>query len=339
MSSGWPRICLARLGAAPARSSSRGRPESGRHVSGWRQRASPRPRVLLSSEPGRRRRMHDWSSVASVISFVPKRRDSAPCPVHRPTRSGKPSRSSRREGDLDAAALSAGVLNTVASAAAAAPVLIAVDDAQWLDPETERLLAFVLRRLTSERVGLLATVRIAADEREPRELLAALPDEHAVRHVVGPLTVGALHEIDPDRDRLDFTPDALAVARGLRREPAVRAGARTWVGCSGSRTERRRALARALDARAADGESSGRCAGGNAGDTSRRRASCAAEGARYCAGARGPRSRRSRSRCFRGRRTAGRGARRNPLCASAVRFGPRVVSDGARAPTCASRTC
>jgi DNA-binding CsgD family transcriptional regulator len=99
------------------------------------------------------------------------------------------------DGDLDAAALSAGVLNTVVSAAAAAPVLIAVDDAQWLDPETERLLAFVLRRLTSEHVGLLATVRIAVDEREPRELLAALPDEHAVRHVVGPLTVGALHEI------------------------------------------------------------------------------------------------------------------------------------------------
>ena len=99
------------------------------------------------------------------------------------------------EGDLDAAALSAGVLNTVVSAAAAAPVLIAVDDAQWLDPETERLLAFVLRRVTSERVGLLATMRIAVDEREPRELLAALPDEHAVRHVIGPLTVGALHEI------------------------------------------------------------------------------------------------------------------------------------------------
>ena len=74
-------------------------------------------------------------------------------------------------------------------------MLIAVDDAQWLDPETERLLAFVLRRLTGERVGLLATVRIGGDEREPRELLSAFPAEHAVRHVVGPLTVGALHEI------------------------------------------------------------------------------------------------------------------------------------------------
>ena len=77
------------------------------------------------------------------------------------------------EGELDAAALAAGVLNVVVSAASAVPVLIAVDDAQWLDPETERLLAFVLRRLTSERVGLLATVRIGGDEREPRELLSA----------------------------------------------------------------------------------------------------------------------------------------------------------------------
>ena len=40
------------------------------------------------------------------------------------------------DGDLDAAALAAGVLNIVVSAAEAGPVLIAVDDAQWLDWET-----------------------------------------------------------------------------------------------------------------------------------------------------------------------------------------------------------
>ena len=98
------------------------------------------------------------------------------------------------EGDLDVAALAAGVLNVVVSTAEAAPVLIAVDDAQWLDWETERLLAFALRRLRYERVGLLATVRLD-DGPEPQVLLSSLPDAYAVRHVVGPLTVGAVHDI------------------------------------------------------------------------------------------------------------------------------------------------
>jgi DNA-binding CsgD family transcriptional regulator/tetratricopeptide (TPR) repeat protein len=99
------------------------------------------------------------------------------------------------EGPIDAAALAAAVLNVLASAAGAAPVLIAVDDAQWLDPETERLLAFALRRVTSEPVGLLATVRRGAGVQEPRELLFALPEERVVRRSVGPLTVAAVHEI------------------------------------------------------------------------------------------------------------------------------------------------
>ena len=139
--------------------------------------------------------MHGWSSAASLICFAPKLKRFGALPSPQAKALAQALSLEPGEGDADAAALAAGVLNTLMSAAAAAPVLIAVDDAQWLDPETERLLAFVLRRLTSERVGLLATVRIAVDEREPRELLSALPDERAVRHAVGPLTVGALHEI------------------------------------------------------------------------------------------------------------------------------------------------
>ena len=43
-------------------------------------------------------------------------------------------------------------------------------------------------------MGLLATVRLD-DGPEPQVLLSSLPDAHAVRHVVGPLTVGAVHDI------------------------------------------------------------------------------------------------------------------------------------------------
>src|SRR3954452_18761660 len=39
------------------------------------------------------------------------------------------------------------------------PVLVAVDDRQWLDRSSLRALEFVSRRLVDERVGMLATVR------------------------------------------------------------------------------------------------------------------------------------------------------------------------------------
>ena len=38
-------------------------------------------------------------------------------------------------------------------------MLLAVDDVQWLDSSSARVLQMALRRLGEERVGLLATVR------------------------------------------------------------------------------------------------------------------------------------------------------------------------------------
>ena len=58
-------------------------------------------------------------------------------------------------------------------AAAERPLLIAVDDAHWLDPPSASVLSFVARRLSGSRVGLLAASRT-----EPGEFLdaAGLPE-------------------------------------------------------------------------------------------------------------------------------------------------------------------
>jgi DNA-binding CsgD family transcriptional regulator len=72
------------------------------------------------------------------------------------------------------------------------PILIAVDDVQWLDPSSSRALAFALRRLDVSPVSLLLTRRLAerAQQSEVEQALGA----GRVRHlVVGPLSVGALH--------------------------------------------------------------------------------------------------------------------------------------------------
>ncbi len=80
------------------------------------------------------------------------------------------------------------------------PILIAIDDVQWLDPSSSRALAFALRRLDASPVSLLLTRRLAerAQQSEVEQALGA----GRVRHlVVGPLSVGALHGFL--RDRVD----------------------------------------------------------------------------------------------------------------------------------------
>ncbi|HEY5834145.1 AAA family ATPase, partial [Streptomyces sp.] len=54
-----------------------------------------------------------------------------------------------------------GALSLVTGAAAERPVLLAVDDLQWLDHESLNALAFILRRLGDEAVVAVATARAA----------------------------------------------------------------------------------------------------------------------------------------------------------------------------------
>ena len=59
--------------------------------------------------------------------------------------------------DLFSVAMAA--LDLVAEAAARRPVLVLADDVHWMDPASQQALAFVARRISSDRVVLLATHR------------------------------------------------------------------------------------------------------------------------------------------------------------------------------------
>jgi DNA-binding CsgD family transcriptional regulator len=80
------------------------------------------------------------------------------------------------------------------------PILIAVDDVQWLDPSSSSALAFALRRLDENQVLVLLARRLV-DGARPSGLEQALSAECVQRLPVGPLSVGALHRFL--RDRLD----------------------------------------------------------------------------------------------------------------------------------------
>ncbi|MDQ3895495.1 MAG: AAA family ATPase, partial [Actinomycetota bacterium] len=75
------------------------------------------------------------------------------------------------------------------------PTVVAVDDLQWLDLPSARVLEFALRRLEAEPVGLLAAVRASPGSAVPFGLDRAFIDERMERVSLPALTLAALYEL------------------------------------------------------------------------------------------------------------------------------------------------
>jgi DNA-binding CsgD family transcriptional regulator len=101
-------------------------------------------------------------------------------------------------------AIGLAVLDVLKALAADAPIIVAIDDFQWLDRPSARTLLFALRRLRDERVGALLTVR-----EDARELDRALASEAADRLSVGPLAPAVLFQIVRQRLGLELSPPQL----------------------------------------------------------------------------------------------------------------------------------
>jgi DNA-binding CsgD family transcriptional regulator len=120
-----------------------------------------------------------------------------------------------RGGDDDPAsdprAVAAGFLSVLNGAASASPVMVAVDDLQWLDEPTRRVVGFALRRCRGPLV-MLSTVR---SDREPAAGDALCPAEPArlSRLQVSGLSLGALHHVlRRDSGRTFSRPEMLRIA-------------------------------------------------------------------------------------------------------------------------------
>ena len=75
------------------------------------------------------------------------------------------------------------------------PVLLAIDDAQWLDESTAAILAYALRRLADRPIALLAAVRTGAETPASDGLLAALPAETDRVHPRRADALASLHRL------------------------------------------------------------------------------------------------------------------------------------------------
>ena len=97
------------------------------------------------------------------------------------------------------------------------PLLVALDDMQWIDASSAEVLRFMLRRLEGDRVGVLATVRERPVE-APLELDRAFAAFQ--RLAVEPLSVGAVHRLLWGRLALNLPrPDLMRVHEIARGNP------------------------------------------------------------------------------------------------------------------------
>jgi DNA-binding CsgD family transcriptional regulator len=125
-----------------------------------------------------------------------------------------------------------GLVGVLTALTADAPLVLAIDDVQWLDAASARALEFAARRLPP-RVGLLVTRRAPGVTEAPLGLARALPEDGLWRLVPEPLSLAALHHViahelgtAPSRPTLARIADAsggnpffaLEIARALARD-------------------------------------------------------------------------------------------------------------------------
>lgn len=135
-----------------------------------------------------------YGTVADLLADVDESRFAALPEVQRVAADRVLMRGAGGGPETDQHVVAAALLSVVETLAADAPVVIGVDDVQWLDPCSQTVLAFVVRRLRG-RAGLIATERFEPDH-TPVSAWLQLTQPDAVERVrVGPLSLGGLHEL------------------------------------------------------------------------------------------------------------------------------------------------
>jgi DNA-binding CsgD family transcriptional regulator len=114
------------------------------------------------------------------------------------------------EGPPDPLAIGLAVHDLLRALARQGPLLVAVDDVQWLDPGSAGVLEVALRRLRGDPIGVLVTARRMAGATVPLGLERSLTEERLTVLSVGPLSLGALRHLLGERLGLELSRSELA---------------------------------------------------------------------------------------------------------------------------------
>jgi DNA-binding CsgD family transcriptional regulator len=92
----------------------------------------------------------------------------------------------------DRRAVSLAALEMLRIISARGPTLLAIDDLQWLDQSSARVLEFCARRIHDEQLGILASLRIGTSGSHAPALLPTMPGTRSHRLAVGSMSRGEL---------------------------------------------------------------------------------------------------------------------------------------------------
>jgi hypothetical protein len=161
--------------------------------------ARSRSRRVLACRPSGSEARLAYAALGDLLAEVP---DAAMADLPGPQRRAVEVALLRAEPDEQESprrAVALGTLGVLRTLARERPTLLAIDDAQWLDPASAGALAFVVRRLADERVGLLVARRADGASAVPLGLDRAFPEGRFRRVPVGSLGPAELDRVVSDR--------------------------------------------------------------------------------------------------------------------------------------------
>ena len=164
----------------------------------WREALlrSERTRIVLTCQPARSEASLSYSALGDLLSAVDQ---SAFGALPSPQREALEVALLRAEPTRRAPtrrAVGTALVSLVQTLAVRRPVLLAIDDVQWLDPDTASVVEFALRRLRDSPLHVLVTRRTGADD---TVLLDAFDSPSVARLSLRPLSAAALHGIITSR--------------------------------------------------------------------------------------------------------------------------------------------
>jgi tetratricopeptide (TPR) repeat protein len=124
------------------------------------------------------------------------------------------------EAPHDDRTIATGLLSVLTLLARTGPVLLALDDVQWVDAPSARVLQFAVRRLSDQSVGVLWSLRVPPGPSSAIDLDRTLAQHPFHRLDVGPLSLAVLRQLIEGRlGRAPPRPTLVRIARTARGNP------------------------------------------------------------------------------------------------------------------------
>jgi DNA-binding CsgD family transcriptional regulator len=150
---------------------------------------------VLSCRPAESETKLSFSSLADLMGPVGEEvLPELPAPQRRALEAAL-LRTDDESGVPDQRAVAAGFVSTLTMLARRTPLLVGVDDVQWLDLPSRRVLEFAVRRLGGASVGVLVTRRGGRGKSAPLRLDRATSENRLERLWLGPLSAAAIHQL------------------------------------------------------------------------------------------------------------------------------------------------